>query len=75
MARAAFPKGALAIRIRDELGSWYEDADFAAVYPVRGKPGISPAQLATVTVLQFIEDLTDRQAADAVRGRTTGSTA
>jgi transposase len=69
VARAAFPKGALAIRIRDELGSWYEDADFAAVYPVRGRPGISPAQLAMVTVLQFTEDLTDRQAADAVRGK------
>ena len=60
--------GALAIRIRNELGSWYEDADFAVVYPVRGKPGLSPAQLAMVTELQFIEDLTDRQAADAVRG-------
>jgi transposase len=69
VARAAFPKGALAIRIRDQLGSWYEDGDFAAAYPVRGKPGISPAQLAMVTVLQFIEDLTDRQAADAVRGK------
>jgi transposase len=69
VARAAFPKGALAIRIRDELGSWYEDADFAAAYPVRGKPGISPAQLAMVTVLQFTEDLADRQAADAVRGK------
>jgi len=42
---------------------------FSAVYGVRGKPGISPAQLAMVTVLQFTENLTDRQAADAVRGR------
>ena len=69
VAKRAFPRGALAIRIRDELGSWYEDEDFAAVYPVRGKPGISPAQLAMVTVLQFTGDLTDRRAADAVRGR------
>jgi transposase len=69
VAKRAFPKGALAIRSRDELGSWYEDEGFSAVYPVRGKPGISPAQLAMVTILQFIEDLTDRQAADAVRGR------
>ena len=70
VARAAFRRdGALAIRLRDELGGWYEDADFGGVYPVRGKPGISPAQLAVVTVLQFTEDLTDRQAADAVRGR------
>jgi hypothetical protein len=36
---------------------------------MRGKPGISPAQLAMVTVLQFAENLTDRQAADPVRGR------
>ena len=67
VARAAFRKGgSLPIRIRDELGSWYEDADFAAVYAVRGAPGISPAQLAMVTVLQFCENLTDRQAAEQV---------
>jgi transposase len=69
VTRRAFRKGSLAIRARDELGSWYEDAAFAAAYGVRGKPGISPAQLAMVTVLQFAENLTDRQAADAVRGR------
>jgi hypothetical protein len=67
VAKKAFRKGSLAIRARDELGSWYEDAGFSAVYGVRGKPGISPAQLAMVTVLQFTENLTDRQAADAVR--------
>jgi transposase len=70
VAKRAFGKqGSLPIRIRDQLGSWYEDADFAGAYPVRGKPGISPAQLAMVTVLQFTENLTGRQAADAVRGR------
>ena len=70
VARAAFRRGgSLPIRIRDELGSWYQDADFAVAYPVRGKPGISPAQLAMVTVLQFCENLTDRQAAVEVRGR------
>jgi transposase len=69
VARAAFRKGSLAIRARDELGTWYADGDFAAAYGVRGAPGMSPAQLAMVTVLQFAENLTDRQAADAVRGR------
>jgi len=32
-------------------------------------PGISPAQLATVSVLQFLLDLSDRDAAEAVRCR------
>jgi len=69
VARKAFRKGSLPIRARDELGCWYDDAAFAGAYGVRGAPGISPAQLAMVTVLQFTENLTDRQAADAVRGR------
>jgi transposase len=69
VARRAFRKGALAIRARDQLGAWYDDAAFAGAYGVRGAPGISPAQLAMVTVLQYAENLTDRQAADAVRGR------
>src|SRR6266702_3854541 len=70
VAKGAFGRqGSLPIRIRDELGSWYADAQFAVAYRVRGRPGLSPAQLAMVTVLQFTEDLTDRQAADAVRGR------
>ena len=69
VAKRAFRKGSLAIRARDELGAWCPDELFSAAYGVRGAPGISPAQLAMVTVLQFTEDLTDRQAADAVRGR------
>ena len=69
IARKAFRRGSLPIRARDELGVWFADDDFAAIYGVRGAPGISPAQLAMVSVLQFAENLTDRQAADAVRGR------
>jgi transposase len=69
MVRAAFRKGSLAIRIRDELGVWCQDEDFADLFVSRGRPGVSPALLAVVSVLQFCENLTDRQAADAVRGR------
>jgi transposase len=69
VAKRAFRKGSLAIRVRDELGAWCADEVFAGAYGVGGAPGISPAQLAVVTVLQFAGDLTDRQAADAVRGR------
>ncbi|WP_437001757.1 IS1182 family transposase [Streptomyces sp. enrichment culture] len=69
VARAAFPKGSLAIRVRDELGSLFTDEEFADLFPSRGRPAWSPARLALVLVLQFVEGLTDRQAAEAVRAR------
>jgi transposase len=69
VARASFPRGSLPMRLRDHLGAWCSDADFAGLYDAAGRPGLSPAQLMIVTVLQFAENLTDRQAADAVRGR------
>src|SRR5512142_3346815 len=71
MARASSRKGNLAMRIRDVLGEVYADEQFTAAFGVRGKPGISPAQLMIVTVLQLTENLTDRQAAEAVRDRIT----
>ncbi|NIY65468.1 transposase IS4 family protein [Streptomyces malaysiensis] len=69
VARAAFPKGSLAIRVRDELGVLFTDEQFAGLFPVRGKPAWSPGRLGMVLVLQFVEGLTDRQAAEAVRAR------
>lgn len=69
VARAAFPKGTLVLRLRDELGSVYQDERFAALYPDRGQPAVAPWRLALVSVLQFVEGLSDRQAAEAVRGR------
>jgi transposase len=69
VARAAFPKGTAVLRLRDELGTIYQDELFAALYPERGQPAAAPWRLALVSVLQFLEDLPDRQAADAVRGR------
>jgi transposase len=69
IARAAFPKGHQYLRLRDELGTIYDDARFAALFPAHGRPAEAPWRLALVTVLQFAEGLTDRQAADAVRDR------
>jgi transposase len=69
VARAAFPKGSLAMRLRDEFGLVFQDADFAGAFGARGRPRISPAVLMLVTVLQFVERLTDRQAVEAVAGR------
>jgi len=57
------------VQIRDRLGEWLHDADFAAAFGVRGRPGWSPSRLALVTVLQRAENLTDRQAAEVARTR------
>lgn len=69
VARAAFPRGTVVTRLRDEFTTLYEDEDFRRFYPSRGQPGLAPWRLALVTVLQFLEHLSDRQAADAVRAR------
>jgi len=69
VARAAFPKRCLAMRARDALGPLFTDEQFAELFAARGRPAWSPARLALVLVLQFVEGLTDRQAADAVRAR------
>jgi transposase len=69
VARAAFPKGTVVTRLRDEFSALYEDEDFRQLYPARGQPGLAPWRLALVTVFQFLEHLSDRQAADAVRAR------
>lgn len=69
VARAAFPRGNLYLTMRDQLGTLYEDQNFAALFPTRGRPAEAPWQLALVCVFQFIEGLSDRQAAEAVRSR------
>ena len=69
VARAAFPKGNLHLRLRDELGAIYEDAAFTPLFAERGQPAAAPWRLALVTILQDVEGLSDRQAADAVRSR------
>jgi transposase len=69
VARAAFPKGNVYMQMHEELGALYTDEMFAGLFPTRGQPAESPARLALVLVMQFAENLTDRQAADAVRSR------
>jgi len=69
VARAAYPKGNLYLRIRDELGTIYEDPAFAHLFPNCGQPAEAPWRLVLVCLMQFAEGLSDQQAADAVRGR------
>ena len=69
IARAAFPKGNIYLSMRNELGIAFCDADFADLFPRRGQPAFAPWRLALITVMQFLENLSDRQAAEAVRSR------
>jgi transposase len=69
VARAAYPHGNTLIKMRDALGTIYQDQSFASLFPHNGRAVEAPWRLALITVLQFMEELPDRQAADAVRGR------
>jgi transposase len=69
IAQAAFPKGHPYLTFRDALGTIFQDEDFPTLFPAWGQPGLPPWRLALVTIMQFRENLADRQAAEAVRAR------
>ncbi len=69
IARTAFRRGNPCLLLRDQLGAVFDDAGFADLYPKRGQPAYAPWRLAFITLLQFREGLSDRQAAEAVRAR------
>jgi transposase len=69
IAKAAFPKSTLCLRIYDELGTVFNDEYFSDLFPSVGQPAEAPFRLAWVTILQFVEGLSDRAAANAVRSR------
>jgi transposase len=57
------------MKLFDTFGSLFSDQDFAQLFPDNGQPAFSPVRLILVLILQFVESLSDRQAADAVRAR------
>src|SRR5438876_8342626 len=69
VAHAVFPRGNVFMQVRDTLGTLYTDEAFADLFPTHGQPALAPWRLVLVTLFQFMEGLTDRQAADAVRDR------
>lgn len=69
VAHAVLPQGNAYLQMRDELGTLYEDKDFQDLFANCGQPAEAPWRLALVTIMQYAEGLTDRQAADAVRTR------
>lgn len=69
VARAAFPKGNMWLRLRDEFGAIYQDQSFTSLFPACGQPAEAPWRLALVSVMQYAEGLSDRQASECVRSR------
>ncbi|PDW01377.1 IS1182 family transposase [Candidatus Chloroploca asiatica] len=69
IARQVFPKGNVYMQLRDHFGMLYNNADFAHLFAREGQPALAPARLALVTVMQYMEGISDRQAADFVRDR------
>jgi transposase len=67
VARAAFPNGHPYLTLRDAFGSFFDNREFTALFSPLGQAAEAPWRLALVTILQFAEGLSDRQAADAVR--------
>lgn len=68
-AKGAFPKGNVYMQLRDRFGQLYQNVDFIHLFARDGQPALAPARLALVTVMQYMEGLGDRQAADFVRDR------
>jgi len=69
VAQKIFPKGNLYLTLGNEIGPLFSDTDFRELYALDGAPAVSPTRLALVTIFQFVENLPDREAADAVRTR------
>jgi transposase len=69
VAKVAIPDGNTCLALRDRLGVIFDDALFAHLFPASGQPAAAPWRLALVTILQFAERLSDRDAAEAVRTR------
>lgn len=69
VAKAVFPNGNIYLTLADSLGAYLSEQDFAHLFAQRGQPAVSPFRLALATIMQYVEGLTDRQTADAVRSR------
>jgi transposase len=69
VAKAAIPGGNTCIKLRDHLGTIFHDSLFEQLFPKRGQPAAAPWRLALVTIMQFAEGLSDRDASEAVRTR------
>ena len=69
VTHAVFPHGNLCMTMSKRLSEFIDDETFSHLFEAKGQPAESPWRLTLVTILQFLEGLSDRQTADAVRSR------
>jgi transposase len=55
--------------VGQQLYEQYDEAEFVDLYCAEGKPALSPVLLSFVTAFQYMDSLSDREAAEAVRVR------
>ena len=59
VAKAAFPTGNRYMLLRDTFGPLFDSRDFQHLFSTEGRPAEDPARLALITILQFVERLSD----------------
>jgi len=69
VAKTLYPKENKYMWLRDELDMIYKDEQFASLYPKTGQSAEQPWRLAIMSVIQYMENYTDRQAADELKAR------
>lgn len=69
VAQKAFRKGNRYVALRDHLGQFLGQAAYEALYSTQGQPGLSPTELSLLTIVQQMEGLSDRAAAEALVSR------
>lgn len=69
IAKILFPKGNKYLWLREELDAIYQDEHFLSCYPKTGQLAEQPWRLAMMSVIQYMENYTDRQAAEALKTR------
>ncbi|GHO50761.1 hypothetical protein KSX_89240 [Ktedonospora formicarum] len=69
VARSLFPKGNRYMWLRDELGALSHDEQFTSLSPNTGQFAEQPWRLALISIIQYMENYSDRQVAEAVKTR------
>ena len=69
IARRLHPKGNKYMWLRDELDAIYNDEQFTSLYPKSGQLAEQPWKLAIMSIIQYMENYTDRQVCDALKDR------